>query len=186
MRDLLYFRRIKDGLDVAPALAILNSQPSLWRIFTGRQLYEGSAHADTETIILRGPTTLENVFDNLDSDDHVVTQSLQSVVQLIHEAIASLEAREVGRALLVRLKPRGAITPHTDEGRYARYYARFHIPLCSPPDCLFSAGDESVHMAPGELWWFNHQVPHSVTNGAEPRIHLIVDLCAPGFTGAIG
>jgi hypothetical protein len=58
--------------------------------------------------------------------------------------------------------------------------------LESSPRCIFNAGGKSVHMAPGELWWFNHQVEHSVTNSGLDRTHIIVDLCAPGFSGALG
>ena len=44
---------------------------------------------------------------------------------------------------------------------------------------------ERVYMAPGEVWWFNHQVKHSVLNKGSARVHLIMDLAAPGFTGAL-
>jgi quercetin dioxygenase-like cupin family protein len=91
----------------------------------------------------------------------------------------------LGRIMIVRLKTGGEIAPHIDEGAYARYYARFHLVLESNPACVFKAGGELVHMAPGELWWFNHQVEHSVVNNGPDRTHIIVDLTAPGFTGAL-
>jgi hypothetical protein len=57
--------------------------------------------------------------------------------------------------------------------------------LDSTPGCIFAAGGESQYMAPGELWWFNHQVEHYVINTGPARTHIIMDLCAPGFTGAL-
>jgi hypothetical protein len=31
-------------------------------------------------------------------------------------------------------------------------------------------------MRPGEAWWFNHRLMHSVVNnGTEDRVHLIID-----------
>jgi Aspartyl/Asparaginyl beta-hydroxylase len=78
--------------------------------------------------------------------------------------------------MLVRLKAGGAITPHVDEGAYAQHYARFHLPIDSTAACRFFCGDESVHMAPGEFWWFDHQREHSVVNDGPDRVHLILDL----------
>jgi hypothetical protein len=42
-----------------------------------------------------------------------------------------------------------------------------------------------VNMEVGGLWWFNHQVGHSVLNKGPARIHLIIDACVPGFNGAL-
>lgn len=180
-----HFRRLLAGLEVRPALEELAAFPELWTLIQLRQLYAESAHADTETIVLRGPTTLENLFDNLECMDFGVIHQLRASRALIHHVAEFLNAREVGRLMLVRLKEGGQIRPHIDEGAYARYYARFHLVLDSNPECSFRCGEEKVVMAPGELWWFNHQVTHSVLNSGPARTHLIMDFAAPGFTGAV-
>lgn len=181
-----HFRRLAAGLEPAAAIAELQQRPELWSLIQLRQEYAGSAHADTETIVLRGPDTTENLFDNLDAFNYPYFAELTAVMALIQKAIAPLHARDIGRVMIVKLKAGGEITPHTDEGAYARYFARFHLVLESSPPCLFTAGPETVHMAPGELWWFNHQVEHSVVNNGPDRTHIIIDLSAPGFTGALG
>jgi hypothetical protein len=104
---------------------------------------------------------------------------------ILAELANDLGIRDIGRAMLVKLKPNGVISPHIDEGAYARYYARFHCVLSTSPDCLFYSGDDCVHMSEGECWWFNHRATHHVHNGAQERIHLIFDGCAPGFTGVL-
>lgn len=179
------FRRLLSGLKVEAALKELAAAEHLWTVMKLRQEYEGSAHADTETILLRGPASTVNLFDNLDCFDYPTLERLPETVALIRFAFEFLRAREVGRMMLVRLAEGGWIRPHVDEGAYARYFARFHLVLESNHDCIFRAGEERVCMAPGELWWFNHQVEHSVLNKGAARIHLIMDFTAPGFTGAL-
>ena len=179
------FRRLMTQVDVSAALAEIEKQPALWKLVQVRQLYDGTAHADTETIVLRGPDTTDNIFDNLECFNFKVSDTLPATVKLIRDTVSFLNAREIGRIMLVRLDADGSIKPHVDEGAYARYYARFHLVVDSNPGCYFRCGEELVHMAPGELWWFNHQIEHSVTNRGDERTHLIMDLTAPGFTGAI-
>lgn len=179
------FRRLMTGVDVAAAALEIMKQPALWKLMQVRQQYEGSAHIDTEAIVLRGPATTEGIFDNLECVNFKVNEDLPATVELIRGITAFLKAREIGRIMLVRLNAGGCIRPHVDEGAYARYYARFHLVLESNPTCRFRCGEEMVNMAAGELWWFNHQVLHSVVNRGAERTHLIMDLTAPGFTGAI-
>jgi quercetin dioxygenase-like cupin family protein len=187
VNSLKYFRRIMGGIDPAPALKELEERPQLWDLFTLRQEYEGSAHRDTRSIILRAPVHgLEHVMDDIEYQDLPLLYELPCLFDLLCRAATAVQAREVGRLMVVKLLRGARIAPHTDEGAYARYFARFHLVLESSPDCWFSAGGERVHLAPGELWWFNHQVEHEVRNGGPDRTHIIMDVTAPGYTGALG
>lgn len=185
MNNLQNFRRLGAGLGIVTALEEITRHPEFWDLITVRQQYAGSAHADTDTIILRGPDTIDDLWNNLEAVNYPQLEQLPAVRELVLGTLNFLKARDVGRVMLVRLKAGGHISPHTDEGAYARYFARFHVPLESSLRCQFQAGEEVVNMAPGELWWFNHQVEHSVVNDGPARIHLIIDACAPGFTGAL-
>ena len=187
INGLRHFRRIMGGIDPAPALKELAERPELWELFTRRQEYEGSAHRDTQAIVLRGPVNgLERVMDDVEYQDLPLLYELPCLFDLLCRAAAVAQAREVGRLMVVRMRQGGHVTPHRDEGGYARYFARFHLVLSSSSDCWFHAGGERVNMAPGELWWFNHQVEHEVRNGGPERIHVIMDATAPGYTGALG
>jgi hypothetical protein len=179
------FRRLATGLNVQPLLAELAANPELWTLIQLRQLYAESVHVDTETIVLRGPSSLEGIFDNLDCVDFSSIEKLPAAIDMVREISGLLKARDVGRLMLVKLKEGGWIRPHVDEGAYARYFARFHLALDSNPHCIFRCGEERAYMAPGELWWFNHQQTHSVLNQGAARTHLIMDFAAPGFTGAL-
>ena len=188
MNGLRNFRRIMGGIDPKPALREIEERPDLWELFTMRQKYEGTAHQDTQTIMLRWPASgnLEGIGDNVDYVDLELLHKLPCVFDLLWRASRAVQARDVGRLMIVKLRQGGAVTPHRDEGGYARYFARFHLVLSSSPECWFFAGSERVNMAPGELWWFNHQVEHEVRNGGPDRIHIIMDATAPGYTGALG
>jgi|HubBroStandDraft_5_1064220.scaffolds.fasta_scaffold92314_2 hypothetical protein len=179
------FKRLMTGVDVTAAVAEIANQSHLWKLIQVRQQYEGTAHADTETIVIRGPETTEGIFDNLECVDFQSLEALPATLDLIRLTAHFLKAREIGRIMLVRLNAGGWIKPHVDEGAYARYFARFHLAIESNPTCRFRCGEEAVNMEAGELWWFNHQVQHSVVNRGADRTHLIMDLTAPGFTGAM-
>lgn len=81
----------------------------------------------------------------------------------------------IGRVIIARLNPLGTIDEHTDEGGYSDSYNRYH--LCLSGYSIFRSGDESVTMVPGQLWYINNHVPHSVKNlWNASRVNLIFDI----------
>jgi quercetin dioxygenase-like cupin family protein len=155
----------------------------VWPEFSGK-----GKLCDTEHVYLRGRANAEAVHaDSLDCVDHAAsTRVADRVIPTLRMLMTLLGVREFGQIFVTKLNPGGHIPAHTDVGQYASWYARFHLSLASPPECIVRAGKERVHMAVGELWWFNMQVEHSVKNaGTEPRYHLIFDCTAPSFTGAL-
>lgn len=174
---MLGFERIAQGLNIGPLLAAI---PPHWGDITLRQDYAGSAHHDTECIFLRGPvsTTLDPQ-NELDSEMYLAGRELGEHIDALLEAIG-LPIAELGRVMLVRLKPGGQIDRHADEGAYAERFSRFHVPLQSAPGNVFTVHSadlfEVVQMRTGECWWFDHRREHEVCNDSrEPRIHLIFD-----------
>ena len=153
----------------------------LWDVFTGRQDTPGSAHHDTRCVVLRGPAAQELTHDVVFSmiecvDAADVLADLPYVVEVCAAVCKRLRVTQLGRVMLVELKPGGHIDQHTDQGAYATHYDRFHLVLQSDPGNTFTNGDETIHMQPGELWQFNHHVEHEVTNNSNTsRIHLILD-----------
>lgn len=178
------FKRIADGLAVAPLLAKLAEKPCLWMARIERQSYPGSAHKDTETIYLRWATdqSVAGSFHCLESEDQLaplldLTPEIGTLFQSALRHIGCGEEPDVGRVILVRLAPHGHIAEHVDEGPYADKYDRFH--LCVAGASSFYVEGHRQEMLPGELWWFNHKKPHTVQNFSHvPRIHLIMDLVA--------
>lgn len=179
------FQRLLTDLDVGPMLDALAARPELWGEITVRQEAPGSPHHDTEAIWLRGPReiTLESVFNDLRSVDYLSMHELAEVAYpLLAPVLRILGSTVLGRVMIVKLKPGGVIDAHEDQGQYAKTFSRFHLVLSSATGNAFTCDGETVHMQPGELWWFNHRGEHSVRNdSAEPRIHVIFDAQVPGF-----
>lgn len=176
-----HFDLIAVNLPTAAALADLAEHPALWSRFTGRQDTPGSAHHDTECIVLRGPAsiTMDAVFNDLDAHwyphgELMGADALRTVLDAALEALGEIE--QLGRVMVVNLKPEGHIDPHIDEGAYAAHYERFHLVLAAKPGNWFHCGDEAVQMKPGELWQFDHHTEHQVHNFSDAgRIHIIID-----------
>lgn len=187
MRNLI---RIAVDLPIQPLRAAIEARPELWGEITDRQSYPGSAHRDTEAVFLRWCAGRDAIsaFTDLQSVEYRAMHVLHREAWPLLDAVyAAVGGRELGRAMVVNLKPGGSITPHADEGAYADTFERFHVPLRSGADCFFHvAGEresyETVRMRPGELWWFNHKQTHWVGNVShEPRWNLIVDIKAPAY-----
>ena len=82
----------------------------------------------------------------------------------------------IGRSRLMRLGPEASVSEHVDFHPYWHHHIRVHIPLITDPSIEFWCDGESVHMAPGECWVFDHHKPHKVLNpSAVTRIHLVFD-----------
>lgn len=174
------FERIAQGVDVAPLLEAIEAQPELWDEITIRQDYPGSAHHDTAAIFLRGPFafTFAEYMGNTQAYDYPMMDALApAIANVMRPIINNLGVTEIGYVMVVKLKAGGEVDPHIDEGAYAAHYERFHLVLTSEPGNEFTVADETVYMAPGEVWWFNHRRQHSVVNGsAHERIHVIFDV----------
>lgn len=173
------FERIATGMEVEPLLAVIASRPYVWDEITIRQHYPGSAHHDTDAIFLRGPyafTAIEYMWKADAYDYPTMDEFMPAIGNLLRPVLKQLGVTELGYVLIVRLKAGGEIDEHIDQGYYAEHYERFHLVLKSEPGNEFTVEGETVHMGPGEVWWFNHQRPHSVVNkSAHERIHVIFD-----------
>lgn len=170
------FDRIAEGLNPAPLLAALSVDAERWwSEITLRQTFPGSAHHATETIFLRAPIPGPDLQSEVESMDMPAADGVMDAAMALIHALP-LRIAELGRLMVVRLKPGGYIDPHTDEGAYAENFSRFHIALQAENGNVFHCGQETAHMRTGEAWWFNHRVEHEVANlSANPRVHLIFD-----------
>ncbi|HET9811847.1 MAG TPA: aspartyl/asparaginyl beta-hydroxylase domain-containing protein [Sphingomicrobium sp.] len=80
------------------------------------------------------------------------------------------------RSRLMGLGPGAEVPVHIDSHYHWRTHIRIHIPVITDPKVLFTCGDETIHMAPGECWLFDSFRWHRVENGwTERRVHLVLD-----------
>jgi aspartyl/asparaginyl beta-hydroxylase (cupin superfamily) len=84
---------------------------------------------------------------------------------------------EIISFMFVNLPSKKQVMPHVDWLPFASKFDRFHIPVITNNDCIFTVGDESKNLKVGELWEINNdKFIHSVYNGGETdRVHIIMD-----------
>lgn len=190
------FLRLSENIDFSGVLQQLATQPELWNQYKVRYTNEGplSVHKPVDDIVLRynpysqGEDYFDKICSSINVVDYPAWHKLPSTHLFIYGLMTRVQGVHLGRCMISRLPPGGQIPEHSDlippaaelfpdRPQPAQYYERFHLVLKSGPGAVFHAGDESVYMAPGEVWWFNNQLAHSViNNSADDRIHLVCDI----------
>lgn len=182
------FRKVAGELPVAPLLAALAGEPQLWERHTLRQEFFCSPHWATQSIYLRGPRafTFEDYFMDTGAFPVPGPEDVEdAAANLVSRLLVMTNAGELGRVLIVKLPPGGVLIEHVDEGVYAEHYERIHVALATNERAVLVCNDEAMHVPVGEAWWFDHRAPHTARNmGDSERVHLIVDLVAPGLRGS--
>lgn len=157
-------------------------QPALWKADTYLRDYPQGPFGDTETIFLRFPPASVTEMERSTKDQHECVWMdgwlhLPAARAIVFGVMAQVEGERLGRVMINRIRPGGRIYPHADTPVHAQYWDRFHVALQSGPGCNFRCGDETVYMPPGQIWWFQNELEHEVTNNsADDRIHLIIDV----------
>ena len=84
---------------------------------------------------------------------------------------------ELQAVRFLRLKAGSVVKEHRDYNLgYEDGEVRFHVPVLTNPDVEFIMDGRRVVMNPGEVWYHNFNLPHSVANkGGTDRIHLVID-----------
>jgi hypothetical protein len=173
------FQQVAAGIDVFPLLHALARQSDLWNADRTRTTFDDSPHAAVDDVLVRfGGLGADNVGDVLQCEWTDVVRRLPQVRDIVFPLMASLRAEQLGRIVITRLPPGGRIAAHKDVlGEYSKYYSRYHVVLQGLPGSMFRAGEETVCMQTGEVWWFDAaQVHEIVNNSSDDRIHLLIDL----------
>ena len=173
------FQCIAQGVDVVPLYNAIMRNPQMWNVHTLRTEHPNTAHGQVSDIWLRFNDCGDpsSVIDDKEAINYPAWWSLPQARALVFSLMARVEGERLGRVLVTKLVPGAKVTPHTDGGAPAEYYDRYHIVLNSNPECVFRAGDEVVNMPTGSVWWFDNTKEHEViNNGADDRVHIIVDI----------
>jgi hypothetical protein len=173
------FIRICDEVDIQEIKREIRGQPALWNVGTLRQ-QRIPVQRETANICLRSARRAEtspvSIDDIHESGNGRLARRFPATMQWL-EAFARQRERQLGRALLAKLKPRGRVYSHIDHGEYYRIRDRFHLVIVSACGSRMICGAWTQLMREGELWWFDNKKPHEAFNPSdEDRIHLIFDL----------
>lgn len=123
----------------------------------------------------------------LDINAHPDSQYMDTVLleqcAYFKELISTFEC-PLEAVRLLRLAPGSVIKEHCDIGTsYADGVLRIHVPVTTNPQVTFIVGGESLRMQPGECWYADFTLPHSVRNdGTSSRVHLVIDVLRNEWT----
>ena len=188
-----YFQKL-GTIDPLPLLHAVTRQKHLWNADKTRTWHPQSAHRVVDDILLRyndfgdGDDFVEKVCSRIDCANKPAFAALPEAAAIIFPLMGRLNGEHLGRVFISRMAPGISIPPHTDRIPPAEeafpdrvppavYYERYQIALKAQPGVVFRAGDESVFMAPGDVWWFDNCVEHEVVNNSnDDRISLVVDI----------
>ncbi len=165
--------------DLANLQDELRANEDCWLLDTSRQ-DKIACQRDTQTIFLRVAATaqapgISNSSIHPSRDSNVSRRFPRTMAWLDHFS-THLEG-ELGRVLLVRLKPGGKVYRHIDQGDYYRVRHRFHVMLNSPEGCWLECGDERWETRTGQIVWFDNKCPYEEGNPTgEWSVRMIVDL----------
>ncbi|ENH6337952.1 aspartyl/asparaginyl beta-hydroxylase domain-containing protein [Burkholderia vietnamiensis] len=178
--------RIGAGIDTAPLLLAIARQPGLWNRHTARTDPKGGPHADVSDIWLRyndekpykaaGDYTGFN--DAHDAIFYPEWYALPQVRPIVFGLMARVEGTRLGGVLITKIPAGKRVLPHADDNWHVRHYnTKLYVPLQSNAKCWNRVEDETVVMAPGEVWYFDNAKEHEVVNeGDDDRITLIVSI----------
>lgn len=103
------------------------------------------------------------------------------VAPIVRQAIAHFSAGGVVTRIQFARMPAGAeIAPHVDQSKMLIAAHRLHLPITTNDGVQFTIDGQQLKMEVGKLYELNNRVQHGVVNqGAECRIHLIIDYLPP-------
>lgn len=164
---------LSSGINVAPMLWALHEHPELWDRDTARTSDASSPHHELHDIWARyaapgvdGGAPHESVW--------YPCADLMPVRELVYPLMAALHGDQLGGVLITKIPPGKACRPHKDPGWHARHYQKFAIQIQSHPKQAFHFEGQSLVTKPGDLFWFDNQFTHWVTNDSDQdRITLI-------------
>lgn len=94
------------------------------------------------------------------------------------ESVCKTFEAPVLSARLLNLKAGSKIIEHTDyKASYSDGLMRIHVPVVTDPEVCFMINGKRVDMKPGECWYGDFSLPHSIEHrGVADRVHIVIDL----------
>lgn len=166
---------LNQGLDVSPIYWALLQHPELWNQHTERTADPASPHHGLDDIWARYGDPARAVDGSPHDAFWYPAADVLGIKQLCLDVMHAVGGVELGGVLITRVPPGASCKPHTDPGWHARRYQKFAVQIASAPGQRFHFTDESLETKPGDLFWFDNQHTHWVTNDTPyERVTLIV------------
>ncbi len=165
---------VAEGVNVSPIYWALQSHPELWNQHTTRTADPASPHHGLDDIWAR----FGNPARAKDGEAHdsfwYPSADLLGIRQHCYDLMHMTQGDELGGVLITRIPPGASCKPHTDPGWHARRYQKYAVQIASAPGQQFCFEGESLETKPGDVFWFDNQFSHWVTNDTQyERITMI-------------
>lgn len=166
---------LKEGINVAPIYWALLKNPSLWNQNTARTEDEKSPHFGLDDIWARFGEQERAVDGEAHDSKWYPSSDILGIKPLVYDIFRFTEGDELGGVLITRIPPGKMCKPHTDPGWHARRYQKFAVQITSAPGQKFCFEGEELETKPGDLFWFDNQFTHWVTNETPyERVTMII------------
>lgn len=161
--------------DVSSILWALRSHPELWNTHKMRTESPDSPHHGLDDIWARFGDP-DRATDGAPHESYwYPAADLLGIRQICHDLMHMVHGEELGGVLITRVPPGAEVKPHIDPGWHAQHYDKFAIQITSAPGQCFHFEDQSLETRPGDVFWFDNQFTHWVTNDTPyERITMIV------------
>jgi hypothetical protein len=168
-------QKIAGGVNVSALWWALAEHPELWNRNPERTAPENSPHNGLSDIVVRYGKDLKNHGPH--ESVWYPSADIIPVKPLVYELAAAVLCEQLGGVLITRIPPGAACKPHVDGGWHALNYEKFAVQIASAPGQTFCFEGESLETKPGDVFWFDNQHTHWVTNPTPyERITLIITL----------
>ncbi len=136
-----------------------------WKVDTCRQDAH-QAHLDTMSVIAKK------------ADLHYRGIKNEYTTRLFDDVIKLLEIDlQIVNLLFAKLPSKKIIPNHVDTGYMLTVCKRYHVPIITNNNVIFTVNGESINMKEGCMYEINNNAEHSViNNGESDRVHLIFDI----------
>lgn len=173
MKNMLH---IASGIDVMPLVLAIQRNPQLWNQYTQRTEHPSSPHHGLSDIWVRYSDGDLDPVKPHDSVWYPAYEQLPQIREIVFNLMRYVEGERLGGILITKIPPGQMCKPHADTGGWhAAYYDKYAIQLQGNEKQAFHFEGESFSAKPGDIYWFNNQETHWVTNESnEDRMTMIV------------
>jgi|TARA_R110002126_G_scaffold152558_1_gene299646 hypothetical protein len=167
--------RIARGIPVSEIYWKLQQNPHLWDNNTERTANPASPHHELNDIWARYGDP-QRAVDGQPHDAHwYPSADVLGIKPMCLDLMRFVNGVELGGVLITRIPAGATCKPHTDIGWHALRYDKVAVQITSAPGQLFQFEGESLETMPGDVFTFNNQHLHWVTNNTKyERITMIV------------
>ncbi len=165
---------LQRGIPVSEWHWRLQQHPELWNQNRSRTQDEASPHYGLDDIWIRYGSPDQDPTKPHDAKWHASADTLE-IKRVCMDIMHFVGGCVMGGVLITRIPPGFSCKPHEDSGWHADVHEKFALQIASAPGQTFHFEDEELETRPGDLFTFQNQHMHWVTNPtAYERITLIV------------